>query len=609
MSSIHSPAPSRHQSLSSHYKQRYSSLKNDSDETRLKDPPGLPSDQIPPAPSRRVGYLTALLSFVSAVIVAVANHIVFSQLDGKPTGDHIRQFWVSTLRTVFPVSVGFLLVVGLNKCLSQVALYCVRTASYPVALVNLLTSPPDILTTISILFRSPMRVSFLGFIILATIIQVMTFTSSFIPGTLTVTPGPSRHTTLEIPTIDFNNVYPMQSSFVTLGNDTPRTVFFLEPSQRWSQLISRAASSGVAPIWDPPVECGSSCTYNFTYSAPALNCTELSREDIWPSGTNTSDSLLAFPLNSTNPPHNEYFFYNASFAIPSSVLDDNTTSSTLSVVYMHGFNSTYNGSLNLFGENPDPSQYNPSGVHCEYQNGTYEATTKFMNNTQISTTRVTQLNGYLPIGHEDGPYFGPYIGTNTTQMTLAFRSIAQTFSEMLNGGAFFMTNISGLGTDGTEALKTPLFNLTGHIGDVLGDNQLTNQYFFALSQLQANLSSSIPDLLGNVTLAFVSEGTGNTTVPAFVTPNTPEYQYHPRKLALIYGIVIGVSLAAIVYGLICLQANGTTANFDLEHIVEMTAESKELHASAVRPGFEKAPVKVNLFRDGGDMKTVLDLSR
>ncbi|KAF9056890.1 hypothetical protein BDP27DRAFT_1408512 [Rhodocollybia butyracea] len=435
------------------------------------------------------------------------------------------------------------------------------------------------MTTGSILFQSSGNGFILRFITLAAITQAITLTSVFIPGTLTVTESPPINTTLEIPTIDFNSVDPMASSVVAVETDTPPTLGFSGPSLRWSQLIARAAFSSAAPTWDPPAGCGLSCTYSFTYSAPAFNCTELSRKDIWPSGTNTSDSLLAFPLNSTDPnfPINEYFFYNASYAFLSpNISAQDLSFSTLDVIYMEGFNTTWNETLSL-SNFPDPSQYNPRGVHCEYQNATYEATTTFTNNTQSSSTRVTQLHGYLPIGHDaDGPYYG----TNTTNMTLAFRSIAQVFSEIFNGNAFYMTNMSSFVMDSTDGLHTPLFSLTGNFYQ--GDSFMSSEYFFDLSpSLGGNLSFGIQSLLGNVTLAFVSEGTASTFVPASVFPDTTQYQYHAIKLVLIYGVVFGVSLFAVAYGLICLQSNGTTAIFDFEHIVEMTAESRELHASAL----------------------------
>ncbi|KAE9394327.1 hypothetical protein BT96DRAFT_978567 [Gymnopus androsaceus JB14] len=512
------------------------------------------------------GYITIISLFLIAVLTASINHVIFSRIDGELTGSHTSQFWVSTLKNVFPSAVALQLIVVLKCCLSQVALYRIRLGSYPISLVSLMASEPSFCSTISILFKSSMRASILGFVLLAAITQAATLTSIFIPGTLTVTQSPSVTTSLGIPTIDFNVVDPTTSSLITVETDDPPTLSFQASSPRWQQLILRAASEGVAPTWDVPSGCGISCNYTFTYSAPAVSCTALSREDIWPGGgTNTTGSLLAFPLNSTLPTLpdsslNEYFFYNSTYAFTTPDENNpNVSLSTLDVIYIEGFNTTLAESLSLSSQYPDPTQYNPLGTHCEYQNATYEATTVFSNNTQSSSTRVMQMTGSLPIGHD--------------------------------------------ADDSTQALNTPLFSLTSAIQNSSAEPgesaTMYNAFFFGLSPMLAgNLSSGIQDLLGNVTLAFVSEQMASTLATVTVTPNSTQYQYHAQKLGLIYGIVFGVSLMLVFYGLVCLRKNGSTAVFDLEHIVEMTSASKDLHESAVHPHFGSTPLEGVMLSDG-----------
>ncbi|KAJ3968583.1 hypothetical protein EV361DRAFT_925124 [Lentinula raphanica] len=609
--------PSSSESDSGRRNRGYSSLKHktgDSESIELEELAESPLRPHYGTADRRTGYLTILSLFMGAVLTAVINHVVFAKLDGTLTSGHTQQFWVTTLKNVFPALVSLLLFVDLKYCLSQVALYRIRNDSHPISLVSLMTSPPNFTNTVSILFKSSMRASILAFFLLAVITQAVAITSIFIPGTLTVTQSAPTTNSLEIPTIDFNLVDPVSSSFVTVEFDEPPTLGFLGPSQNWQQLMIKAASSNVAPTWNAPAGCGSSCTYTFTYSAPALNCTELTKDDIWPSGTNTSDSRLAFPLNTTDPNEslNEYFFYNSSFAF--TALDPNnlnTSSSTVDVYYMSDFNTTYDETLRLAAQYPDPAQYDPRGAHCVYQNATYEATTTFLNNTQSSSTRVTEFHGFLPIGHGAD---GPYAGTNTTNMTLAFRSIAQTFSQILKGNAFYQTNSSGLVTDSTQALYTPLFTLTGVIQNVTvsddsSDDSQTQytEYHFSLSPaLQGNLSSGIQELLGNTTLAFVNEGMASTFASVNLTPDSTQYQYHGEKLGIIYGIVFGMSALVVIYGLLCLWENGTTAVFDLEHIVEMTAGSKNLHKAAAHPEFTSTNVRGLLLPVSNTTRTILD---
>ncbi|KIK51959.1 hypothetical protein GYMLUDRAFT_265659 [Collybiopsis luxurians FD-317 M1] len=556
----------------------------------------------------RRGYLMILSVFFLAVLVACMNHVAFSQLNGKETGSHTSQFWVTVLKNVFPATVAVLLLTGLKHCLSQVALYRIRLGSHPLALVNLITSSPSFLNTASILFKSSMRASILWFVLLAAITQAVALISIFVPGTLTIAQTPSRTQSLMIPTIDFNVINPMVSSFVTAEFDEPQTLGFIEPSQRWRQSILRAGSSSTAPTWDPPGGCGSSCTYSFSYSAPALNCTELSKNDIWPTGTNTSDSRLPFPLNSTDPNEtlNQYFFYNSIYSFTATdSSNENVSLSVLDIIYMENFNTTFDVALGLATDFPNPTKWTPRGVHCTYQNATYEATTTFLNNTQLSSTHVQEWHGLLPIGHDAD---GPYADESLANMTLAFRSIAQSFNELFRGNAFYQTNMSSLVTDSTQSLYTPLFNLTGdlqNVTDSSGNSSMWNVFYFSLpSTLGGNLSAGLQDLLGNVTLAFVDQRMASTLADVDVTPDSTQYQYVGWKLGLIYGIVFGGSLMVVVYGLFCLRANGTTAIFDLEHILEMTAASTALHESAVNPRFGSTLVKGIFFSESGGHKRV-----
>ncbi|KAF5340546.1 hypothetical protein D9757_014850 [Collybiopsis confluens] len=576
------------------------SIQNFTSNSRSADRGVSPHPQLGAADIRQ-GYLMILSFFFLAVLVACMNHIAFSQFDGKETGSHTTQFWVTVFKNMFPAAVAVILLTGLKHSLSQVALYRIRVSSHSLRLVNIITSPPSLLNTISILFQSSMRTSLLWFGLLTAITQAIALTSLFVPGTLTVAQTPSRTESLRVPTVDFNFVNPMVSSFVSAEDDIPQTLGFAEPSQRWRQLILQAASSGKA-TWDPPVGCGSGCTYTFSYVAPALNCSELSKGDIWPSGTNASDSRLPFPLNSTDPNEtlNEYFFYNSDFSFISPSSEDLDYSlSVVDVIYMDSFNTTFDTALLLANDFPDPEQWSPRGAHCTYQNATYESTTTFSNNTQISSTRVKDWNGLLPIGHSAD---GPYAGTSTTNQILAFRSIAQSFSEILSGNAFYQANISGIVTDSTQALSTPLFNLTGDLQNITEnrDTFMWNVFYFSLSpNLGENLSAGLQDLLGNVTLAFVNEGMATTLADVSVTPTTTQYQYIAWRLGLIYGMVFLGSLVVVAYGLYCLRANGTMAIFDLEHIVEMTAMSTGLHDSAVQSQLGSTLVK-GVFYTGSD---------
>ncbi|KAF5391601.1 hypothetical protein D9757_002537 [Collybiopsis confluens] len=513
------------------------------------------------------GYLQILSLFSLAVIIACMNHVLFARLDGREPGSHTGQFWVTVLKNIFPTAVAFLLSVALKISLSQVALYHIRLNSHPLALVNLITSLPSLLNTLSILFKSSTRASMVFFALLAIITQAVALSSLFVPGTLTIVPAPSRTQTLAVPNIDFSVVDPVQSTlFANISED----LVFTEPSQRWRQIIMRAASSSTAPAWKPPAGCGSACLYSFSYLAPALTCTQIAKEQIWPTGTNTSDSRLTFPFIQSNSVP-AFPFYNSTPSPASS--EPNATLSIPDMIYMENFQLKPDNTTLM--NDPPVTQWSPRGISCIFQNATYEATTKFLNNTQVSSTRVKEWHGPFPMTS----YSSAKVGTNSTNMTMAVFSVTQSFSELLQGYAFYDPSVLVVNASNTQVFYTSLFTMSGYSPSAEFNSGMESAFFhLSLSPaVRGNLSAGLQDLLGNVTLAFVSEQMTTTDADVDVTPDSTQYQYISWRLGLIYAVVFGFSLLVIAYGVFCLRKNGIIAVFDLEHALKMTASSSRLH--------------------------------
>ncbi|KAF5390854.1 hypothetical protein D9757_004537 [Collybiopsis confluens] len=528
------------------------------------------------------GYMQILSLLLLAVLMACMNHIVFTRLSGKEPGSHTSQFWVTVLKNVFPAAVAFLLFIGLKICLSQVALYRIRLDSYPIGVVNSMTSPPSLLNTFSALSKSSMRASIVSFALLTAITQAVALTSLFVPGTLSVVPSPVRTQMIQVPTIDFNFVNSTQSVIRTsrttqsLNGVSAQEISIL-PSQRWTQLIHRSASSNSAPGWDPPAACGTACTYAFSYLAPALNCTQLSKDDIWPGGTNISDSCLAFGPEI-------YSFYNSTS--PGRGTSTSTTDTALAfnldqeATYMENFNSTMEITNLLMSGPIDPQQWTPAGAHCSYQYATYEATTTFSNNTQLSSTSVKEWHNPITFSFND------------TNLGMALFSISNALAWILDGFTYYDPSSLLINGTGRAISETALFNLIGYCAS------------------EDDPDSAFSELLGNITLAFVNEQMATASVEASVLPNSTQYQYVGWRLGLIYGIVFGFSLIVISYGLFCLQKNRTVAVFDLQHILEMTATSNRLHESAARPTFSSTLVSGTFTSesDGSQRRIVLEVS-
>ncbi|KAF5385543.1 hypothetical protein D9757_006768 [Collybiopsis confluens] len=525
------------------------------------------------------GYMEVLSLFLLAVLMACVNHGVFVHFDGQELGSHTSQFWITALKNTFPAAVALLLSIGLKICLSQVALYHIKLNSYPLDLIDLISSAPSMLNTVSILFKSSMHASIVAFAFLTAITQAVALTSLFVPGTLTVIPSPSRTQGLEVLTVDFDYVNFWQAVIIASGTQPENDDQILSSSQKWQQLILRAMSSNTAPGWDAPAGCGSICSYTFEYAAPALKCNQLTKDDIWPSGVNISNSHLAFGPES-------FTFYNSTMIFPGN--SPSSTSVGIEIIYLENFDSITMGSLVSI----DPQEWTPMGTRCEIQNATYNAITTFSNNTQISSTQIKEWNG------------APVTGSALTSRSMAYQSVFDSFSSLLIGHAFYEPGKAILNSTNTQVIaSTTLFNLTGYF---TGDGYFFN--FSLSSTLRGNLSAGIENLFGNVTLAFVNEQLplATTFAEASVTPNSTEYQYSGRKLGLIYGIVFGSSLMVIAYGLFCLRKNGIVAVFDLQHIVKMSAASTRLHELAGQPEFGSTLVRgVFSSESGGKRRRVI----
>ncbi|KAF9040330.1 hypothetical protein BDP27DRAFT_1435172 [Rhodocollybia butyracea] len=440
------------------------------------------------------------------------------------------------------------------------ALYRLCSGTYSVGLVSLVTSSPGFLTTLKILVKSGHLRQVLEWVILAGMApsQAIAVTSIFVPGSLTIVSSPAQSALLEIQTIDLNTITPTSSSVYE----------------------GQALLSGSAPTWDTPAGCGISCKYSFSYAAPALNCTALSREDIWPNNNASSNSsLLKFPFLVEEP---GLIFNSSNVTTPFTTLQVPEPEFTY---YLSSSGPPYDPTFDL---------YYIEECHI------YEATTSFSQNGQISTTHVIEWSDSFNPNKDVGDSRETFLGSNVTNITMALLSISSVYAQVLNGNLTYFLK-SGNELSPIQAFDTPLFNLTSFAAITSEPGQLKDSpgILLSLSSDVSNLADGLQSLLGNSTLALVGEGTATTWVNATVVPDSFQYQYHPEKLGLIYGIVFGVALLVVVDGLICLWSNGTAANFDFQGIVEMTANSHGLHKSAVLPQFADVPVKGTLGTSSG----------
>ncbi|KAF5390813.1 hypothetical protein D9757_004516 [Collybiopsis confluens] len=535
-------------------------------------------------------YLEILSLLLLAVLIACMNHVAFSHLDGKEPGSHTSQFWVTVLKNIFPAAVTFLLFTDLKNCLLQVVLYHIQLDPHPIGVLNLMTSPPSLFSTLNVLFKSSMRALIVSFAFMTAITHMVALTSLLVPGTLSVVPSPPRTQTLEVPTIDLSLMDASQSGiYITAAMAAACCPSGVEQhwgnmgssSRMWFHMLLYVLLFCARHEMHAAIERG--------HLAGRNERKQLLKEDIWPDEMNASSSRLYFGPG-------QYSFYNSTSTWVNNTSHNNDFIQNVDVLYMENFNSTQETRNLLLSGVLEPDQWTPVGVHCSFYNATYEAKTNFSNNRQLSSTRVIEWHAPMTFFMDD------------TNVAMATFSIVDSLIVFLGGDAFYDPSDLRFQIDSEVHQNTVLFDMIGYRAS---EGDPGSDYFrFSLSPaLGGNISAGMQELLGNVTLAYVNEHMATAYVEAIVTPKSTEYQYVGWRLGLIYGVVFGFTLLVIAYGLYCLRRNGMFAVFDLEHILEMTATSTCLHESAAHPDFGSTMVRGVIPDKARRRIVVLEVSR
>ncbi|KAJ6564087.1 hypothetical protein B0H19DRAFT_75303 [Mycena capillaripes] len=384
-----------------------------------------------------------------------------------------------------------------------------------------------------------------------------------------------------------------------------RENFYGGASDTWDKVVLTALTSANPVGWPIPAGCAPECSYNFSYAAPALRCSDLTADQI---DDGSDDTHRLVPRVFQNPPAAYLLNYDTKIT----KLGGNAV-----------LNFTGIGSYPSASADPTPPEFNwtvsyvpfaasnlengatilAAGSTCQFYNATHNVQTHFVNGTQELSVSVAEFHNALnisdrtPGGFGAGGVFSP--GGNIAEAPvgsigvafapgigapLHFFAIADALTARLFGNVG--RGIDGvLKTDGNEA--TTLTNAAEHITLVLDTNIFESPYPYNdnlsnfdlfpglnLTSQFTTVSQALESLVANVSLAYVQMGTGFTTVNALVAAPGTIYQYHPRTLAATYIVFFICLLGISAFGMFCLIKNGEPSSNSFSQLLIATRNAR-----------------------------------
>ncbi|KAG8797992.1 hypothetical protein FRC17_007586, partial [Serendipita sp. 399] len=383
-------------------------------------------------------------------------------------------------------------------------------------------------------------------LLIAIAMQALVLVTIFSPSTLTTGQADSRLVNISVPTLDLsqNEMYSTDQAHqqpTTNQTNTGHGDLGFNVLPRWNQIISTAMTTPPTTYWRVPPGCGAACSYQLSYSAPALECRDLSDTEMTLSQFTTGWAGMCVP--------NEQPFYrgNSSFAF----IHDNTNtlqmgdSGDLVIQYMVSN-----------PENPRTGiscPFFPSvrrGVSCAVRQAEYQLSYKLSNNVQSvssSILRYSDTNTTRNSQSENNSSGGRTLTVGDANSIV----LSTLFTVAFNGEIYLSGSIA----------RTNLFNeLAVRRLFTLQDTTLTNQFDFqpildSNGTTQHTFKETLVNAFANMSIGVMAFRSENTTVGSMVWDGSIVWKYDRHTLLLIYGLAVGLVSLASLYGMFCLWRN------------------------------------------------------
>jgi hypothetical protein len=386
--------------------------------------------------------------------------------------------------------------------------------------------------------------------ILVTCVQILEVVTIMAPQSLKVAPGLLYTEQANATSLNFTQG-PMTAANIFSGGYTG-------PSSAWLRTVQKAMMTPAPVSLPSPPNCATGCSYNITYKAPALQCTDLPASDLTPhtaSGPQTlySGSSSLWPtMNATGTDTGilvPYFTSNAS---------DHDSAYTLRIEWSGlAFDSSSPSSAT-----PD----SPLGVECNFVEADYSAFIWFNGTIQYFDPQIVSIGqtlvGQLANGHNCS--VTPDASQPCWVNGINFRATAEAFSRLILGTIIYNGSGSLQVTSGTPDLL-PLFDTnTTLVG------QTTSWSF---NRTVPDMSSALQDMLCNVTVALIGARNDVANVTVTYEAGGIAWAFDEWLIYAIYGPTLAVFGMFSIYGLWCVWNDGAVDNSFSNFLVATRGES------------------------------------
>ncbi|KAJ6464022.1 hypothetical protein C8R45DRAFT_1175287 [Mycena sanguinolenta] len=488
---------------------------------------------------------------VLAAVVAILHHLFDAHLDGRGTtgtwtqtsSGRVEIFLATAYKILFTFSG------GISLC--QLTWYSFRRQPITLADMDVLFSGPSLMTfsRLNLVLQTPAIITMTIAILASPIITILA-------PSLSTREASTAIRTLTVPTLNTTTDAVQNDVFLSV------TGTYGGVTDMWEKTALAALLSSTPVGWSIPDGCSPECSYNFTYAAPALRCTDLQPDQI-------ADGVQAQYrfVNRTfqDPPAAYLLAYDASSVgagYESSPLNF-TVQNDPSVAEQYTWTLAY--VPYLLANTADNALINASGAECVFYNATYTASTHYFNGTQESSVSVAEFHAPLNTTYREGSSIAGFGGTSLFGDSSQSSGV---FSPGVGGQVHLLTMADALSTH----LQGSLI-IDGHFGTLTSTTLVTETTLFepydveTLSEVGSanagvnttaavtDMSQALQDLVANVTLGFVSLALGNITVDASVTPQGLVYVYDHKTLIATYAVTFIILVAMSVVGLFCLVKN------------------------------------------------------
>lgn len=539
--------------------------------------------------------LCVLFLLVVAGIAVFSHHLYLARFDGRPVGDTKSQYWIKGGSNTFAFLAQALLAGSVSVALLDVVShrfaahyhlaaaherlktwFYVRRKAIALKHLDDVFSLPSLFYTFRFLFSSASW-SLPLVLVLVLGIQVFALIPVMTPNVLNVVPGPERTVNLSVPTVDMSQI-PMDSS-VTYWNSLSGP-FYVSPSTLFLKLAQQTYTAASPLSLTVPSGCETSCTYSVQFAGPHLQCSDIDSSvigdpDPLSPPLDVSAAAIELPawrqmkfgINDTVVSASEWNLHGLPLFNATSNLNPAATiptdDVTLTVAYLPARVYCSNGSDIIDNYRCSYVAEEPRGSVCRFRSATYEVDVQFANHTQSISSRVLTVGDSLVFSSAD------LSGSDPSYLSLlSQRALADAFRLFIHGSIYgtVLRPLPPATIDTTSIHFTSLFSFAQPGPDGLA-------YTFAPAV--QNVSQGLTDLFANITLSLMSTSAGfdgsiRTTALAKVVPAASVWVYNRRRLALVYGIALGVAVLCDAVGLVCLYANGEPGSKAFSRIIAAT---------------------------------------